>query len=161
MANYHLLPSKEHNDEEEEEETGNATPSPASTESKLWKRISIFLAVCIIAITSFIAGRRFNSPLSSNDAAFTEDLSFLSTYNSQSTDHLCQIPAHGALCYLSRPSRPHHQNLHQRPQIQTTAFARERRSMAFHSPEYVRPSVPILPLPSQPPRLKEKESNAN
>ena len=79
MAKYHLLQSKEHNDEEEEE-TGYATPSPAGTESKLWKHISIFLAVCIIAITSFIAGRRFNSHLSSNSAAFTEDLSFLSRY---------------------------------------------------------------------------------
>ena len=81
MANYHLLQSKEHNDEDEE--TGNGTPSPAGTESdesKLWKYIAIFLAVCAITVMSFIAGCRFSSRLVFNGAAFTEDLSFLSRY---------------------------------------------------------------------------------
>ena len=79
MANYQLLHSKEYEDEEE----GNGTPSPAGTESdesKLWKYVAIFLVACAITVMSFIAGCRFSSQLFSNDAAFTEDLSFLSSY---------------------------------------------------------------------------------
>ena len=95
MANYHLLQSKEHSDEDEE--TGNGTPSPATTEydeSKPLKYIAIFLAVCAITVTSFIAGCQFNSQLLLNGAAFTEDLSFLSTF-SHRTDHLCEIVSDG------------------------------------------------------------------
>ena len=86
MANYHLLQSKERTHEgEEEEATGNRTPSPAGTESdksKLWKYI---LAVCVITVTSFIAGCRFSSQLFLNGAPFTEDLSFLSSYITRET----------------------------------------------------------------------------
>ena len=114
MANYHLLQSKEHNDEEEE--TGHATPSPAGTESAesmLWKYISIFLAFCIIIVT--FARCRSCSQLCLNGATFTEDLSFLSTFLQRNL-HLCEILADGdPPPFLSRPSRPHHQNIHQRP----------------------------------------------
>ena len=81
MANYHILQSKERDDADEE--TGNGTSAPLDTgskQSKLSKYIAIFLAVCAITVSSFIAGCRFSSQFLSNGAAFTEDLSFLSMY---------------------------------------------------------------------------------
>ena len=105
MANYHLLESKEQYDEEEKIENGTSSPATTeSDESKPLKYIAIFLAVCAITVTSFIAGCQFNSQLLFNRAAFTEDLSFLSTFP-QRTDQLYEIVSDGdpPLFYLGPP----------------------------------------------------------
>ena len=90
MARYHPLPNKEHDHIDAEA----ATPSsngPAVIKSKLWKYISAlasFLLICIII--TLVAFVPTNHHLLSTEAAFAEDLSFLSTISSTeaSTIHL-------------------------------------------------------------------------
>lgn len=86
MAGYHLLPSTKEHDHNDDE---TATPSsirPAAAKSKLRKYISAlasFLLICIITLVAFVPT---NHQVLPNEAAFAQDLSFLSTFSS--TGHL-------------------------------------------------------------------------
>lgn len=86
MAGYHLLPSTKEHDHNDDETATPSSIGPAAAKSKLRKYISAlasFLLVCIITLVAFVPTNYHVLP---NEAAFAEDLSFLSTF--PSTEHL-------------------------------------------------------------------------
>ena len=80
MADYHLLPDKEHYEEEDV-----ALPS-IDTESDLWKlldSINEFMTVCLIVLTSGGATLLLFYVLFFKDPASAQNISFLGAFSSQ------------------------------------------------------------------------------
>lgn len=135
MAGYHLLPTTKEHDHNDDETATPSSIGPAAAKSKLRKYISALASFLLICIITLVAVVPTNHQVLPNEAAFAEDLSFLSTFSS--TEHL---PHSSSLIQKSPPyssPRTHHQNLYPRRALQTETLARERRSMAQHPPKYI------------------------